>query len=139
MANLDLLLKDLTNKDEKKAIDAARYMIDNSDVELFKLLVEKSDFLFEFIRNNVCKRIEKVISKDNYSNIINFWNIYSPYYDDLFASILSKLATQNLTDDIFELLETGSITQKTYDAQYFSYIPFCIFDVYYEYNSLSTP
>ena len=31
MANLDLLLKDLTNKDEKKAVEAARYIIDNSD------------------------------------------------------------------------------------------------------------
>lgn len=123
MKNLDLLLKDLTSKDEKKAIEVARYMIDNSDVELYKLLVEKSDFLFEFIRNNVCKRIEKVISKDNYVNVLNFFDIYSQYYDDLFASILSKHATQNLTDDIFELLETGSISQKTYAAKYFSYIP----------------
>ena len=123
MANLDLLLKDLTNKDEKKAIEAARYMIDNSDIELYKLLVEKSDFLFDFIRNNVCKRIEKVITKDNYSNIINFWNIYSPHYDDLFASILAKHASQDLTDDIFELLEKGTVEQKTYAAKYFSYIP----------------
>ena len=123
MANLDLLLKDLTNKDEKKAIEAARYMIDNSDVELYKLLVEKSDFLFEFIRNNVCKRIEKVVSMDNFANILNFWSVYSPYYDDLFASILSKHATQDLTDEIFELLEKGTVEQKAYAAKYFSYIP----------------
>ena len=123
MANLDLLLKDLTNKDEKKAIEAARYMIDNSDVELYKLLVEKSDFLFEFIRNNVCKRIEKVVSKDNFSNILKFWEIYSPHYDDLFATILVKYASQDLTDDIFEMLEKGTVEQKTYAAKYFSYIP----------------
>lgn len=123
MANLDLLLKDLTNKDEKKAVDAARYMVNNSDVELYKLLVEKSDFLFDFIRNNVCKRIEKVITKDNYSNIINFWNIYSQHYDDLFANILAKHASQDLTDDIFELLEKGTVEQKAYAAKYFSYIP----------------
>ena len=123
MANLDLLLKDLTNKDEKKALDAARYMVDNSDVEFYKLLVEKSDFLFEFIRNNVCKRIEKVISKDNFSNILKFWEIYSPHYDDLFATILVKYASQDLTDDIFEMLEKGTVEQKTYAAKYFSYIP----------------
>ena len=123
MANLDLLLKDLTNKDEKKAVEAARYMIDNSDVELYRLLVEKSDFLFDFIRNNVCKRIERVVSKDNFSNILNFWKIYSPHYDDLFANILAKHASQDLTDDIFELLEKGTIEQKTYAAKYFSYIP----------------
>ena len=123
MANLDLLLKDLTNKDEKKALEAARYMVNNSDIELYKLLVEKSDFLFDFIRNNVCKRIEKVVSKDNYSNILDFWKIYSPHYDDLFANILAKHATQDLTDDIFELLEKGTVEQKAYAAKYFSYIP----------------
>lgn len=123
MENLDLLLKNLTGKDEEKAQKAACHLINNSDTELFKMLIIKSDFLFDFVRHNVCKRIEKAISKNNYMNILKFFDEYSPYYDDLFASILSKHASQDLTDEIFDMLEKGSTSQKAYAAKYFSYIP----------------
>ena len=123
MEKLDLYLKDLICKDENKAQIAADYMINSSDIELFKMLTEKSDFLFDFVRNNVAQRIEKAVNKDNIKNIISFFTIYSPYYDDLFASILSKHANQDLTDEIFDLLEKGTTDQKTYAAKYFSYIP----------------
>ncbi len=123
MEKLDLYLKDLICKDENKAQAAADYMLNNSDVELFKMLIEKSDFLFEFVRNNISKRIEKAVNKNNIKNIVKFFIFYSPYYDDLFASILSKHANQDLTDEIFELLEKGTTEQKTYAAKYFSYIP----------------
>lgn len=123
MEKLDLYLKDLICKDENKAQIAADYMINSSDIELFKMLTEKSDFLFNFVRNNVAQRIEKAVNKDNIKNIISFFTIYSPYYDDLFASILSKHANQDLTDEIFDLLEKGTTDQKTYAAKYFSYIP----------------
>lgn len=123
MENLDLLLKNLTGKDEEKAQKVACYLVDNADIELFKMLVIKSDFLFDFVRHNVCKRIEKAISKNNYMNILKFFDEYSQYYDDLFASILSKHASQDLTDEIFDMLEKGTVAQKTYAAKYFSYIP----------------
>ena len=113
----------LTAKDETKAVEAAEYLINSADIELFKMLVAKSDFLFDFVRNNVCKRIEKVITKENFLNVINFFDVYSPYYDDLFAGILAKHANQDLTDDIFELLEKGTTAQRTYAAKYFYYIP----------------
>lgn len=123
MENLDLLLKNLIGKDEEKAQKVACYLVDNADIELFKMLVIKSDFLFDFVRHNVCKRIEKAISKNNYMNILKFFDEYSQYYDDLFASILSKHASQDLTDEIFDMLEKGTVAQKTYAAKYFSYIP----------------
>lgn len=123
MDNLDLLLKDLTGKDEVKAQVVAKYLVDNSDVELFKKLVEKSDFLFDFIRNNVCNRIDKAVNINNFKNLLKFFEVYSSYYDDLFASILAKNANQDLTDDIFELLLKGSSSQKAYSAKYFYYIP----------------
>ena len=123
MEKLDLYLKNLIGKDEEKALEAASYLINNADVELYKMLVDKTEFLFDFVKNNVLKRIEKVINKDNYLNIIKFFDVYSSYYDDLFASILAKHANQDLTDDIFELLEKGTTSQKTYAAKYFSYIP----------------
>ncbi|MBQ9246783.1 HEAT repeat domain-containing protein [bacterium] len=116
-------LKALTGKDEAKAMDAALYLVNTADVELYRMLVDKSDYLFDFIRNNICKRIEKAVSKDNFKNIIKFFDIYCIYYDELFANILAKHANQDLTDDIFELLEKGTNAQKAYAAKYFYYIP----------------
>lgn len=123
MTDLELYLKNLTAKDEKKAMEAAFYLVNNSDVSLFKLLVEKSDFLFDFIRNNVCNRIEKVVTKENYRNLIKFFDVYSVYYDDLFAKIFLKYANEELTDEMYSLLENGSVSQKSYAAKYFSYVP----------------
>ena len=123
MENIDLYLKNLTGKDEIKANEAARYLIDSADVELFKKLIEKTDYLFDFVRNNVIQRIEKAVNECNFKNIIKFFNVYSSYYDDLFAFILSKNADEDLTDEIYELLESGSNAQKAYAAKYFCYIP----------------
>ncbi len=123
MENLQLLLKNLTGKNEIEAEKAASYLIDNSDIKLFSMLIEKSNFLFGFVLNNVYKRIEKAVNKKNYLNIIDFFEIYSPFYDDLFANILAKNANEELTDKIFELLQKGNASQKTYAAKYFYYIP----------------
>ena len=123
MINKELYLKNLTGKDEAKAIDAASYLIESSDTELFKMLIEKSDFLFDFVRSNVCKRIKKVVNKSNFRNLICFFDEYSSYYDDLFASILASYADEDLTDEMYEILENGTSSQKTYCAKYFSYIP----------------
>ena len=123
MTDRKLLLKDLTGRDENKAQEAADYLINSADTELFKMLAEKSDFLFPFVRENVCKRITNAVKKSNFKNIIKFFGYYSPYYDDLSALLLAENADEELTDEIIELLENGNAAQKTYAAKYFSYIP----------------
>lgn len=123
MKDIELYLKNLTGKDELKAQEAACYLVDNVDIDLYKALVDKTDFLFDFVRNNVAKRITNAVNKDNCLNLIKFFDVYSSYYDDLFASILAKHANQDVTDEIFELLEKGTNSQKSYAAKYFSFIP----------------
>ena len=123
MSDIDLYLKNLTGKDEIKAMAAARYLIDCADIKLFQKLIDKMDYLFDFVKENVFNRINKAVNKNNFKNIISFFSVYSSYYDDLFALILAKHADENLTDEIFDLLEKGTIEQKTYAAKYFYYIP----------------
>ena len=123
MSDIDLYLKNLTGKDEIKAMAAARYLIDCADIKLFQKLIDKMDYLFDFVKENVFNRINKAVNKNNFKNIISFFSVYSSYYDDLFALILAKHADDNLTDEIFDLLEKGTIEQKTYAAKYFYYIP----------------
>lgn len=123
MENLNQYVKDITAKDETNALKAAKYMLDNADIELFKLLADKANYLFDFIKDNVNKRIIKSANENNYKNVLKFFDVYSQDFDDTFALILAQYADEQLTDEILELLESGSEAQKTYAAKYFTYIP----------------
>ena len=123
MDNIEKEINDLVGKDEAKAKVIAEKLVAAADLELFKGLVYKTDFLFDFVKNNVAKRIENAVNKNNFKNIIKLFEVYSPDYDDLFAGILAKHASQDLTDEIFEMLQKGTNEQKAYCAKYFSFIP----------------
>ena len=123
MTNKEQLVKDLTAKDEKKAFSAAQVLINTSDVEAFKLLADKSEFLFDFVKNNVCKRLQRAINDTNYRNLFTFFKIYCPDFEDVIVSSIAEFANEDLTDEMCELLEKGTDEEKAYAAKYFSYIP----------------
>jgi len=109
----------LTGKNPQDFEFAAAHIINNSDVEAFSALVEKSGFLFDFIKENVKKRLSAVINETNFKNLFAFLNIYSCDYEDLIVSTLVKFADEDLTDKMLELLEDGSESEKAYSAKYF--------------------
>ena len=117
------LIKDLTAKDEQKALVAACEIINSSNTGAFKILADKSEFLFDFVKNNVAKRLNKAINDTNYKNLFAFFKIYSPDFEDVIVGSLAKYANEDMTDEILELLEHGSDDEKAYAAKYFSYIP----------------
>lgn len=119
----EIIVKDLTAKDETRALKAAQELVNNSNVEAFKLLTDKSEFLFDFVKNNVNKRLQKSINESNYRKIFAFLKIYSPDFEDTIIGSLAKFANEDLTDEMLELLEKGSEDEKAYAAKYFSYIP----------------
>ena len=123
MTNKEQLVKDLTAKDEQKAFHAAQEIINNADIEAFQLLAQKSDFLFDFVKNNVNKRLLKAVNENNYRNLFKFLNVYSPDFEDTIVSSFAKYANEDLTDEILELFEKGTDNEKAYCAKYFSYIP----------------
>ena len=88
------LVKKLTSKNNRDFELAALQIINNSDVEAFKSLVEKSDFLFDFVKSNVIKRLSKVIDENNYKNLFKFLKIYSPDYEELIISSFVKYANE---------------------------------------------
>ena len=69
-------VKKLTGKNPKDFEFAAAHIINNSDIEAFSALVEKSDFLFDFIKENVKKRLSAAINESNYKNLFSFLNVY---------------------------------------------------------------
>ncbi len=115
-------LKKLTGKNPKDFEPVAYSLINDCDIELFAELVEKEDFLFDFVKNNVAKRIKSVCNKDNYLNLIHFLRYYSPSYEEIIISILVKYADEDLTDTMLEKFENGTDDEKTYAAKYFAYI-----------------
>ena len=123
MFSMERLVNDLTQKDEEKALRAAQEMINGQKKEAFQLLCKKSDYLFDFVKNNVRKRLKKAVNKDNYKNIQSFFDTYNEEYADLFIESISKFANEELSDDMYELLENGSLDQKKYASKYFYYIP----------------
>lgn len=113
-------VKKLTGKNPKDFEFAAAHIINNSDAESFRALVEQSDFLFDFVKKNVEKRLSNVITNYNYKNLLSFLKIYSPDYDDFIASTLVRFADEDLTDEMLERLENGTDNEKAYCAKYFS-------------------
>lgn len=123
MTNKEQLVKDLTAKDEQKAYAAAQSIINNTDVEAFQLLADKSEFLFDFVKNNVCKRLQRAINENNYRNLFAFFKIYCPDFEDVIVSAIAQFANEDLTDEMCGLLENGTDEEKAYAARYFSHIP----------------
>lgn len=116
------LIKKLTGKNKPDFEFAAQHLVDSADVEMFKALVEKDDFLFDFVKENVAQRIANAVNEGNYENLLKFLEFYSPSYDEVIISSLAKFADEDLTDEMLELFENGSNAQKTYCAKYFAYI-----------------
>ena len=91
------LIKKLTGKNPSEYEPIAKSLVDNSDVELFKKLVSQDDFLFDFIKENVAKRIQRACNKENYRNLLNFLKIYS---EKAYAVKYFSFADENLIKDL---------------------------------------
>ena len=115
-------LKQLTGKNPRDFEPVAYSLINDSDTELFKELVEKDDFLFDFVKQNVINRLEKNVNKNNYLNLLNFLKFYSPTYEDFIVGALAKYANEDLTDMMLEKFEQGDENEKTYCAKFFSLV-----------------
>lgn len=116
------MFKKLTGKNQKDYEYAARYVMDNADIGIFSELVEKDSFLFDFVKQNVSKRLFDATNNQNWKAVLSFMKYYSPSYEDFIVSTLVKYADEDLTDKILDLLENGSVDEKTYAAKFFSYV-----------------
>ncbi len=116
------IVKKLTGKNPQDFEFAAAHIIGKSDTEAFQELVDKSDFLFDFIKQNVKKRLSHATNAFNFRNILNFLKIYSPDFEDYIVDTLVKFADEDLTDEMLDLLENGTDEEKAYCAKYFFHI-----------------
>lgn len=118
----DEFVKKLTGKNPKDFEFAASHIINNADSESFSELVKQSDFLFDFIKNNVEKRLLAAVNENNYKNLFSFLKFYSRDYENFIVSTFVKFADEEITDKLLELLENGTDDEKAYSAKYFSHV-----------------
>lgn len=116
------LIKKLTGKNPSEYEPAAKLLVNNSDVELFEKLVKQDDFLFDFIKDNVAKRIQNACTKENYLNLLAFLEYYSPSYDTMIARVLYSFSGDELLPEMKELFLNGSDSKKAYAVKYFSFV-----------------
>lgn len=115
-------LKNLTSKYPKDYEPVADSLINLPDVELFAQLVEKEDFLFDFVKQNVAKRLENCCNASNYKNLVQFLKYYSPSYEEFIVSTLAKYCDDALVNNMLEIFKTGTENEKTYCAKFFSVV-----------------
>lgn len=116
------LIKKLTSKNPADYEPVARQLINNADVNLFEELVKQDDFLFDFVKENVAKRLQNSCNAENFRNLLPLLKVYSPFYEEFITSTLAKFADEDLTDEILEIFETGTEAEKTYCARFFAKI-----------------
>ena len=116
------LIKKLTGKNPSEYEIVAKSLVNNSDVELFSKLVKQDDFLFDFIKSNVAKRIQSACNKDNYLHLLDFFEYYSPSYDTMIAQVLYTFSGDELLPEMKEFYLNGSDSAKAYAVKYFSFV-----------------
>lgn len=131
-------LKQLTGKNPNDFEPVAYSLINEPDIELFRQLVDKDDFLYDFIKENVAKRLSKVCNENNYHNLLGFLKYYSPSYEDFIVSTLAKYADEDLTDKMLEIFANGDENEKTYCAKFFACIQDPLALEYLKQNAKST-
>ena len=117
------LLKKLTGKNPADYEPVAEQLVNNPDVKLFKELIQKDDFLFDYIKQNVAKRIFNACNENNYKNLYEFLPYYSPYYDEAIVSVLTRYDKTFADKKMLELLCVGSEAEKCYATKYFTINP----------------
>ena len=116
------LLKSLTGKVPAEYEKAAGILVNGPDCELYKKLTEQEDFLYDFVKANVSQRIKNAVNKDNYKNLLKFFDYYSPSYDTVIAEALYEYSNNGLENEIKNILKNGSDTQKAYAVKYLSFV-----------------
>lgn len=116
------LIRKLTGKNPADYEVVASQLVDDGDVDLFAKLVKQDDFLFDFIKCNVAKRIQNACNEDNYLNLIKFFDYYSPSYDTMIAQVLHSFGGEEILPEIKEFYLNGSPSAKAYATKFFSFV-----------------
>lgn len=113
-------LNDLISKDNSAAKGAAIKLLAEKDVESFKILNSKSEFLFDFIKEKILKNLIGAVNSKNCLNLFEFLKVYSPDFKGFILHSLVQFKTPEIEDKMLNFLCSGSDEEKTYATEFFT-------------------
>lgn len=113
-------LNDLISKDNSAAKGAAIKLLAEKDVESFKILNSKSEFLFDFIKEKILKNLIGAVNSKNCLNLFEFLKVYSPDFKGFILLSLVQFKTPEIEDKMLNFLCSGSDEEKTYATEFFT-------------------
>ena len=113
-------LNDLISKDNSAAKGAAIKLLAEKDVESFKILNLKSEFLFDFIKEKILKNLIGAVNSKNCLNLFEFLKVYSPDFKGFILHPLVQFKTPEIEDKMLNFLCSGSDEEKTYATEFFT-------------------
>ncbi len=113
---------DLISKNEQVSKAAAEAIVNSKDIKSFKCLCEKSEFIFDFIKEKITNKLISAVNGNNIGNIFEFTKVYNSDFENFIVLSFVNFADEDLTDKILETFEEGTDEQKAYAALYFYYI-----------------
>ena len=113
-------LNDLISKDNSAAKEAAIKLLAEKDVESFKILNSKSEFLFDFIKEKILKNLIGAVNSKNCLNLFEFLKVYSPDFKGFILHPLVQFKTPEIEDKMLNFLCSGFDEEKTYATEFFT-------------------
>lgn len=113
-------LNDLISKDNSAVKGAAIKLLIEKDVESFKILNSKSEFLFDFIKEKILKNLIGAVNSKNCLNLFEFLKVYSPDFKGFILHPLVQFKTPEIEDKMLNFLCSGSDEEKTYATEFFT-------------------
>lgn len=112
----------LINKDFNVQKSAAAVIINESDVFSFKILAEKSEFIFDFIKDKVRLNLLNAVNEGNVLNLFGFMKYYSSDFEDVIVKSFIKFNNDDIKTRMLNILKDGTVEEKTYAVKYFAQI-----------------
>lgn len=113
-------LNNLISKDNSAAKEAAIKLLAEKDLESFKILNSKSEFLFDFIKEKILKNLIGAVNSENCSNLFEFLKVYSPDFKGFILLPLVQFKTPEIEDKMQKFLLEGCDGEKTYATEFFT-------------------
>lgn len=113
-------LNDLISKDNSAVKEAAIKLLAEKDLESFKILNSKSEFLFDFIKEKILKNLIGAVNSKNCLNLFEFLKVYSPDFKGFILHPLVQFKTPEIEDKMLNFLCSGSDEEKTYATEFFT-------------------
>lgn len=110
---------ELLGKNRQKSQEAAKKILNTPDIDAWVCLLENSDYIFSYIKEKAGNTLANEITKENSDKVFELFKHHESDWDEYLALGLSRLNDENISNRMLELLNKGSLEEKTYAARYF--------------------